>query len=139
MPGGVIEIAPKRSYNFDDLADGQSLTCDVVEHLDVSQWCEATLMVNVYTNNLDNFASNQIDVLVKADGYTTEDPSQEFTGATLATITINNGTGSNAYSLQALSANFGPMVKVQVVGSRNASATNTNAELSIRLSLKSCN
>ena len=137
MPGVVMEIAPKRNYDFDDLANAANLTCDVVDHVDVSQWCEGTLMVNVHSNSV--VAGAQIDVLVVQDGFTAEDPSATFTGATLATITIDENDTAPVFVTQAFSTNFGSMLKVQVKGSQDGSPVACNAELSIRLSLKSCN
>ena len=136
MPGVVMEISPKRTFNFDGLAANQNATINIVDRVDVSQWTEGQLMVNVHSEDIGASATMLVEVY--ADGYTDEDPSVEFTGAAaIATVTLNSSTVAPSYSTAAFSAGFGPLVKVRVKGTMPGSVVSLDAALTIRMCMKS--
>jgi hypothetical protein len=130
-----MEVSPIREFNFDGLSSGNTAVIDLMDRIDVSQWTEGQLMVNVHSRTIG--ASGKIEIRVFADGYTADNPSIDFMGSSaLATVTVDGSTGATAYLTQAFSAGFGPLVKVRITGT-GPSSGGCKAELTIRACLKS--
>ncbi len=109
------------------------------EHIDVSGWTEAALLVRVYDVSFAD-TNDKIQVIVAADGWSPDTPGDVFIGADLATQELNS-THSGAvpeYVLTELTTPFGPLVAVAVSGNRSSSSAGgtMSATISVAISVK---
>ena len=139
MAGQVIRVIPKRTLDFTTVQSGFSEEIVLAQGIDVSNWREASMMVRTHSTS---FGGNigQIDIYAYMEGRTPEDPGILFaTTSPLGTVTINSSLSAPAYSVSALPANLGALVKIAAKGSRTSSfgSNSISAAVSIDLSLKS--
>lgn len=137
MSGTLIEVTPKRTYNFDHLDQTDTLSFNIAERIDVSQWPFGTLMVNVFSSAITH-ASSTVTIKALADGFTTEDPSQDFVDSTaVATVTLNSTTNGGDFKLDSFSGNWGSMIAIQVSGFRASGDTDPiSVDIQVRLAMK---
>ena len=82
MAGHIVRVCPPRTFDFTDLGDAGAESITVGERIDCSQYQHVDLIVRVHTDA--SIASNcSIGVYVVSDGFTTDDPSQDFFSAPL--------------------------------------------------------
>ncbi|MCB9594326.1 MAG: hypothetical protein H6719_16465 [Sandaracinaceae bacterium] len=144
MSGHVIRVCPPRQFDFSELGDGGSGFVTVAERIDCSQYQHADLLVRVHTDA--TFASGcSMSVVVVSDGFTTDDPSQDFFSAALGQggIIFNGSDPPTAGTLEVAtySSRLGAMLAVFVVGQQAGTAPappSIQARLSIDLTLREC-
>jgi hypothetical protein len=139
MSGVLVNILPKRTFDFSNVASGSSQKYTIAERIDISQYVDATLILRIHSAVA---SGGTIAFEVYGDGFTAEDPSLKFAtpvalaavGTTISSTvvapalqTAGNSTGVN------LSGRF---ALFRVTASRT-SASNLNATVSADLLLKS--
>lgn len=137
MSGIVVEVTPKRSFNFDDLDQNTTQTLTIAERIDVSQWPIGYLMVNVFSAAISS--TSTITVSVQPDGFTTEDPSVSFIDPTVANAEIDLGsaTVTGDFETEDFSGTWGSVIAVTITATRASGDTNPlNADIQVRLSMK---
>jgi hypothetical protein len=129
MSGQTHRILP--ITEFTQAARGGATTQRVAQRVDVSQWASAEIMTRVHSGSASGEAFN---VVVYADGYTTEDPAQDFQGANaLATVDLKNATTGD-YDVTSLSGAMGSMLMIQV--EMSSQAQGIQMAISIDLALR---
>lgn len=142
MAGRTIRICPPRTFNFDNLAGGASAaqTITIAERIDCSQFDTADLIVRVVGDITTGTSPAQIDVVLVSDGFTPDDPSQDFFSDPIATVSFVYSGNQPAYAAGTLkidsAADLGSMLAVQVIGTPATAADTLNGRLAIDLALK---
>jgi len=144
MAGRTIRVCPPRDFNFGGLGDSDFQEIIIAERIDASQFDQLDLCVRVHEDSLIP-ENGTIQVFVLSDGFTTDDPSEDFYSDPLGqgiTFTGNsNGAGplEGTFELENVTTDLGAMVAVRVKGTQPGTAgTNFTARLSIDLALKTC-
>jgi len=144
MAGRTIRVCPPRDFDFGGLGNSGEEEILIAERIDASQYDQLDLMVRVHDNSAIP-SGGKIEVLVVSDGFTTDDPSEDFFSAALSNGVQFNGDGNGfgptagTFELDEITSDLGAMVAVRVKGTQPATAvTNFTARLSIDLALKTC-
>ncbi len=141
MSGRIIEVAPKRGYDFSVLEPNtgggyNDITAVIAERIDVSAWRDVALVVRVYDVSIAG-ANDSLKVSVVSDGWTPDTPSDLFIGSEAASLVLGSSDSAPEYLLASLTDPFGPRVAVKVGGIRGntTSGSSLTAMLSIALSV----
>jgi len=141
MAGQVVRVIPRTTLKISSsVGQGQTQILASVGRIDTSQYKEGTLMVRLHSLSVTN--SPAVTVTVKSDGYTAEDPGQDFIESTeLASITKTGLTDATApyfetKDLLAGTQALGGMAYVEVEGTQASSAAEQTIELSVDIALK---
>lgn len=138
----TVGVCPPRDFDFTDLGDGGTQSIRVAERIDCAPYKAVDLIVRVHTDA--SIASGcSISVFVVSDGFTTDDPSQDFLSTTLGQggITFSGGTPPAAGEIEIISytSRLGAMLAVLVIGVQDDPAGEAcTARLSIELVLREC-
>ncbi|MCB9597275.1 MAG: hypothetical protein H6719_31410 [Sandaracinaceae bacterium] len=131
----MVRVCPPRDFDFSNVSTGTE-TIVVAERIDASQYDTIDVIVRVHTATTIS-TNGAIAVQVVSDGYTADDPSQDFFGSTIGNGTTLSGTlAAGGMTVESLSASIGSMVAVRVVGTAGSGAV--TARLSIDLAMKTC-
>lgn len=142
MAGQVVRVVSLREYDFESLANSGETTVTVEEHIDVSQYRNATLCARWHSGTIPaDGGAGSISVTAYADGYTMEDPANIFIGATAlnTAITFTGGTDqAPSHKTAELTAGaMGAMVLVRIKATNSGSGQDDfDPVLSIDLVLK---
>lgn len=137
MAGRTIRVCPPRDFDFGDLGANDTSTVTVEERIDASQYDEVDLIVRVHQDATLASGAGHVKVQIVSDGYTTDDPSQDFFSEVLGSIKLQGAITAGELELATVSSPLGAMVAVQVEGKQPATAVTTqNARLSIDLAFK---
>lgn len=140
MAGRTIRICPPRTFDFSNVAGGTAAaqTFTIAERIDCSQYDTADLIVRVVGAIVTGTSPAKIEVVLVSDGFTPDDPSQDFFSDPLATVTFDYAAnGYPAGTLKIDSAvDLGSMVAVQVIGTPATGADTLSGRLAIDLALK---
>ncbi|MCB9593987.1 MAG: hypothetical protein H6719_14735 [Sandaracinaceae bacterium] len=129
-----ILVCPPRDFVWTKLAAGQSQTQTIEEHIDCSPYDQADLVVRVHT---DATIPCFVQVNLRSDGFTHDDPGQDFFSDVLGTITLTGDQTAPKYVTDTFTDGLGAMLAVQVVAKQHDStATTFTARLSIGLVLR---
>ncbi len=139
MMGSVLQVSPPRDYEFNQITSGQAQTQTVMERIDVGGADKIDLVVRVHETATISTSGN-ISVQLVADGFTADDPSQDFfSGVIGGQAQVIFGAGAVAagtLQVATVSADVGSRVAVQVVGVGGSG--DVALRLSIDLVLKHC-
>ncbi|MCA9611051.1 MAG: hypothetical protein KC619_35900 [Myxococcales bacterium] len=112
----------------------------IAERIDCSQYDTAELIVRVVGTVTTSYTGSSIKVVLVSDGFTPDDPSQDFFGDPIATASFSYTSNSPTFAagtLQVQSAtDLGSMLAVQVIGTPVTTAASLNGRLAIDLALK---
>lgn len=134
MSGLLLNLIPKRTYDFSALISGNSETLFIAERIDASQHSNSSLIVRVHTASC---AGGTITFNTFKDGFTTDDPATKFFAATGAPpLTINNSTVAPTLLAVTGNAFVGHYVALSIVGSRTTVGS-ISATVSVDLCLRS--
>lgn len=118
MPTDVIKVIPKTTYDF---TTGSS-THVICRALDVTSSSSGSLLVRSHGHSISSGGS--IEVIVKISAPSHEDPSIDFVGSAVATVTLNSSTPAAPILLKDdLDPLFGGFLRVEVVGTKGSSTT----------------
>lgn len=140
----VIRVCPPRDFDFTELGDAGTQTIRVAERIDCSQYQALDLVVRVHTDA--SIASGcSIGVYALSDGFTTDDPSQDFfttlvpAGQTFIVFTNSSLPAAGHLAVATYTSALGAMAGVAVVGAQPDPAGEAlSARLSIDLVLREC-
>jgi hypothetical protein len=76
MAGKLIQILPKRAYDFSTMRLGTSQRIVLAEHIDISEYIDCIVAARI--NSITAGGSNTISLDIYGDGYTDDDPSLSF-------------------------------------------------------------
>lgn len=138
MSGTVIRLVEETKYDFTDLqaAANAEQFVTLAQHVDTSQWREAGLMVRVTSITLPGYGNDKIYIVAANDpwdpmsGTTLYDP--QGTNAFIVNESLNpNESGSGAppggaYGMYFPLSNFGALITLSLLCTRNASSTPTD-------------
>lgn len=139
MAGRIVRVCPPRDFDFDDLGNNDSQDITVGERIDCSQYDQVDVIVRVHTAATIP-TSATIKVVLYSDGFTADDPSQDFFDE-IDSVELNSTLkAAGTFVVETFSANLGSMLAVKVRGTMPSPATSLdlNARLSIDLALKTC-
>lgn len=137
MAGRTIRVCPPRDFDFDDLGNGDHQDITVGERIDCSQYDQVDVMVRVHTTATIP-SGGTIEVVLYSDGFTTDDPSQDFFKE-IDSVTLDDTlTAAGTFVVDTFGSELGSMLAVQVRGTQPSPAATMNARLSIDLALKTC-
>lgn len=134
MPGGVIRALPKTKYNFASLIASSGVEVVVAKGLDVSAYREATLLCRMHEKDIGGGAGNwKVEMIVRADAPTTEDPGAEWTptpAADLATVTIDSSSSAyNSFQLDSVNTPFGGWLKLIIKPTQSSGSAETTFQI----------
>lgn len=142
MSGTTLSILKRTGYDFKKVlaADGSSLTVLVARRIDVTQWREGALILRVFNVNIGS-SNDKIEVIAACDGYDPEYPSVDFdpVGSPFVQEEIPGDENAPYVVLEDLGSNFGGLIQVALMASRNNSSTQEDdfdIDLAIDLVLK---
>src|SRR5262245_34022596 len=143
MTDFLVPLVPKRLVSFDGMQVGlpQNQWLTLLDHVDISQWRELTLLVNVHSNNIGG--GNAIYIYAVAQSVTPEDPALIFVDhfGIDDYVTIVAGP-SPAFFKHVISTPvtnaFGDMIRIVAQSGRTSQnpADLINATISVALSVK---
>jgi hypothetical protein len=145
MAGTIHRVIPKQLFDFSGGANSSAQPQVVARAIPVAQWQEAVLLVRLHSNDGAAWTTGQsIKVDLLAEGYTDEDPDEDFVIATpLATVTFSGASAGTSPTLSIARAEFGggpgqfgAYLRVVVTGTQSTSAQALRGWLSVDLSLK---
>ena len=129
--GTKIGIIRRTTYDFGDLAPGGSQTL-VLRRSIPADLPRGTLMVRVHALSVGGGSDGDVVVSVRADGFTTNDPSQLFFGETLASVTVAaDGDTAPGYFVETFGVSSDHLM-VQLEATQDASSS---LALSVRISV----
>lgn len=137
MAGMTIRVCPPRDFDFDDLGNLDTQDIVVGERIDCSQYDQVDVMVRVHTAGSIP-ASASIAVVLLSDGFTTDDPSQDFFDEIGTVVLDSSLDDAGDFVVSTFSSGLGSMLAVKVRGTAPSPASTLNARLSIDLVLKTC-
>lgn len=135
MAGVLVNVVPKRVFDFTNVSSGFTESLYVAERIDVSQHADAIVVLRVHSVTA---TGGTITFDLFGDGFTEEDPGLLFrTGSALFSSTqITSSMGSGpAFAAYGGTAR-GHYAALRISGSRTASSTLT-ATVSVDLCLRS--
>jgi hypothetical protein len=138
MAGQTIRLIEMTRYDFSNVAASAEGGVNVAQHIDVSMWRYATLMIRVHSATIGQ-ANAELKVKAFADGYTAEDPSLQFGSAPeLASVTIAQSNVSSPYYITAdlTAADMGSLVTVVLSGAQDTQRDDLYGVFSIDLAMK---
>jgi hypothetical protein len=138
MAGQTIRLVDLKTYDFSDVAASGEAGVYVAQHVDVSQWKAATLMIRVHSATVAQSGA-QFKVKAFADGYTDEDPALVFTAAPeVASVTISQSDVSEPYYVtsELTGGDMGALVTVVLSGKQDSTKGTLSGVFSIDLALK---
>ena len=144
MAGCVLCLVPPTTFDYSYLAANQSITIQVAERIDVTEWEEATLIARLHPGS--TFPSGtSATIRVLADGFTPDTPQTLFQSS-LVNAVFNTSISSSATSgnlqmrpVKGDTVNegyFGPLLSVTIAFSVGSTTGTFNPMISIDLSLK---
>ena len=120
MAGYTISAVPKRTVDFAGLDAGLTQQLILADRVDLLQWREATMLVNVYSHSLASGAGT-LRIIAFGQSISADDPSLDFIdSANVFAVTLNGSTPSPAYL--PLGKLFHPMVRVVAEGTEQGRA-----------------
>jgi len=130
-----VQVIRRRTYDFGDLDPGGSTSFVLLRSIPSAEFSRGTLMVRVHSLNVGS-GDGQIDVAVKADGFTLNDPSELFFGQTLATLrAAADGDSAPRYVVESFAAQSDYLM-VEVQASQDGSNSPAlEAKVSVELVL----
>lgn len=137
MAGIVMQIVPKRTLDFNNLANLTTEDIVLAQGIDVSQWREVSLMIRVHATTLTTVGT--ITLFAQTEGRTAEDPGVLFFDSTLrGSQVLSNAQAVGFYTVNTVGTNLGSMIRVVARGNRTTvGTTNMTVDVSVDLSLKS--
>lgn len=139
MAGRTIRICPPRTFNFDDLANTDTddeMVITIAERIDASQYTAADLVVRVVSDVTVTNGSSYIQVRLVSDGFTPDDPSQDFFSSTALASADYTANASAGDLKVAAATDLGSMLAVQIAANAEGSAATLNGRFAIDLVLK---
>ncbi len=136
MSGQVIRLIGMTPYDFSNVATSSEGGATVAQHVDVSQFRYATLLIRMHSGTISGQGS-KFKIKAFAEGYTSEDPTAVFGDATpvLSEEIVNGNTAPFMISAD-LSSNMGSMVTVQISGEQDSNGGTLSGVFSMDLVLK---
>jgi len=134
MAGVVLNVIPKRVFDFTNFAVGSTPSYTVVQRIDVSQYTDGVLEVRFHVNNIPG--GNTVSVNIFGDGYTDEDPASQFTTLTPLFAGLSVSGPQQAFIGTSGGTVYGHYAVI-VVSATMASAITTAVTLSADLVLRS--
>ncbi len=139
MSGQTIRLVELTKYDFSNVAAGSEDGFYIAQHVDVSQWKAATLMIRLHSASVGQSGAN-FKIKAFADGYTTEDPALAFTSAPqLASVTISQTNASNApyyVTSELTGGDMAALITVLISGEQDTNQDDLYGYFSIDLALK---
>ena len=137
MSGRIVNVMPRRHFDFGGLISAGSITSTVVQRCDVSRYGKVEMVVRVH--DLTKDAGTTLQVIAYTDAHTSEQPGTYFLGSTaLGTVTIADNDPAGTVHVAELSSPFGGMIAIVVYALQNNNDDDINADLSIDLVLTEC-
>ncbi len=141
-PGGrTVHVCPPRTFTFTKLGAGLKQTLVLLERIDCSAFQTADLIVRVHTDasiDTDCF----ITVEVVPDGFTHDDPDQQFFAAELdPPVTFSGASPPSAgdVEVRTYSSGLGAMLAVRIIAEQSDPVgEDITARLSVDLVLRDC-
>ncbi len=138
MAGQTIRLIDMTSYDFSQIAASSTGEINVAEHIDVSQWKSATLMIRVHSATVaEQSATFKVEAF--ADGYTHEDPTLEYANPpSVGSVTITQSNVAEPYFVtkELTGGAIGAMLKVVLSGTQVTNQDTLSGVFSIDLALK---
>ncbi len=129
-----IMVCPPRDFVWTKLAAAQTQLITLDERIDCSPFDQADLTVRVHT---DATIPCFVKVHLVSDGFTHDDPSQDFFSDPVLTITLNGNQTAPKYVVDTHTDGLGSMLAVQIEAKQHGStATAFTARLSVGLVLR---
>lgn len=134
MAGRVIRVCPPRDFDFSAVEANEDETVTVLERIDVSQYDALDLIVRLHSATLPTPGTLKVQVV--SDGYTPDDPSQDFFSGALGGITFDDDPTAPTVRVNSISAGLGAMIAVQVIGAQESTPVTISARVSIDVALR---
>jgi hypothetical protein len=134
----IILLCPKRTVDYATLPNLGSQDIVVADRIDVARWRELSLVVKVFSHSLASGAGT-ITIMTLPQSWTEEEPGQQFVGASVASVVLNSGTPSPAYTVVGVALNgancMTGMARVVARGDRSVAGP-LNATIEVSFSAK---
>ena len=140
MSGQTIRLVELTKYDFSNVAATKEDGVYVAQHVDVSQWKAATLMIRLHSGTIAESGAS-FKVRAFADGYTDEDPALVFNSAPqLASVTLSQSSANNNAPYYVTSeltgGDMGALITVLISGAQDTTQGDLYGYFSIDLALK---
>lgn len=133
MAGYTMSAVPKRTVDFAGLGAGLTQQLILADRVDLLQWREVTMLVNVYNHSLASGAGT-LRIIAFGQSISADDPSLDFIDSTnFFAVSLNSATPSPAYI--PLGDLFHPMVRVVAEGTRTGTGA-LNVTVGVDFSVK---
>lgn len=119
MAGLIEAIIPRLAFDFTALADNTTQEIVLAKAIVAFDFRVATLIVRYYGPNNLNFTGQTLDVIVRSEAPSLEDPGQDFVSADVASVRIDVFTVSQELMVN-IPAQFGSHLRVVVKASQPA-------------------
>lgn len=105
MAGKVVQLIPKRTFDFGSIRLGATLSLILAEQIDISQFCEGILLTRVHGASM---AGGSLSLQLVPDGYTPRDVlTFQAESSSYFNLTTVVDASSSAGELIALGGNDG--------------------------------
>ena len=132
----VVRVTDPKTFDFDDIGNGGDQTLTIARRVPSAQFTQLDLMVRVH-EDVTLVTNGTIVVNVVTDGFTEDDPTVDFFGAAIATVTLSGPLSAGDFTVWTATTKLGAMVAVQIVATQPGTAGTLHAKISIDLALKS--
>ena len=135
MAGVVLNVLPKRIFDFGNYSSGRSRCFAIAERIDISQYIDTVLIVRVHALSI---ADGTITFSVLPDGFSEEDPGVEFLDDTelFAPVTLTSATPAPTLLVHGGIAS-GQYASIIIKGLQGTSLAALTATVSLDLWLRS--
>lgn len=129
-----IVVCPPRDFVWSKLAAGQIQYLTLEERIDCAPYDQADLTVRVHT---DATIPCYVKVHLVSDGFTQDDPSQDFFSSAVLTVTMTGNQTAPKYLVDTVTDGLGAMLAVRIEAKQHGSvATAFTARLSVGVVLR---
>jgi len=132
----VVRVTDPETHDFDEIGDAGTQTITLARRLSSSEFTQLDLLVRVH-EAVTLVTDGSIVVNVVADGFTHDDPSVDFFGEVLASVTLSGALTAGQFEIATATSKLGSMVAVQIVATQPQTAGTLSSRLSMDLVFKS--